>query len=148
MKQDVIISISVRQDFEDSEDEVIELMTQGVMEYEDDKLYKISYKESEMTGLEGTITTFFVEKQRITLTREGSIHSKMSFESGKRHASIYDTPYGSMDVEVHTKIFHHDITAQGGDIALEYDIEISKNILGNNFFQIKVQLPKGHSPIQ
>lgn len=142
MTQDVIISIMVKQDFEDSEDEVIELMTQGTMTYEQSFPYTISYQESEMTGLEGTTTTFVVEPQRIRLTRVGAVRSSMEFEPGKVHQSAYDTPYGSMDVEVRTRSFRHNISETGGEIALDYDIEISKNVLGNNFFQIKVSLPK------
>lgn len=142
MKQDVIISIAVKQDFEDSEDEVIELLTQGTMEFDGTSRYVIAYEESEITGLAGTTTTFIVDPQRIMLTRVGAVRSQMEFELGKRHQSAYDTPYGSMDVEVHTRSFQHNISPTGGEITLEYNIEIGKNILGNNFFHIKVSLPK------
>lgn len=145
MKQDVIIAISVKQDYGDDQDEVIELVTQGIMEQESPTKYKISYEESEMTGLQGTTTTFWVEPTRILLRRVGAVSSVMEFEQGKRHQSAYDTPYGAMDVEVHTRSFHQDISTQGGRIDLEYDIEISKKILGNNFFQIQVSLPKHRS---
>lgn len=141
MMQNVIISIMVKQAFEDEEDEVLELVTQGTMEY-DEPHYILSYEESEMTGLDGTTTTFFIEPHRIVLIRNGVVQSRMEFEQGKRHNSAYDTPYGSMEVEVHTRTLRHNITDKGGEILLEYNIEISKNIIGKNFFQIKVAFPK------
>ncbi len=142
MKQDVIISIMVKQDFEDQEDENLELLTRGTMERRENG-YEISYQESEMTGLEGTTTTFFIEEKKVTLTRRGAVKSVMKFEKGIRHSSIYDTAYGAMDVEVHTTAFAQSIDEAGGEITLDYNIEISKTIVGNNFFQIKVSLPKG-----
>ncbi len=141
MKQEVVISIAVKQDYQDGEDEVMELVTKGTMEYQDESAYEIYYEESEMTGLEGTTTRFFIEKDAISLVREGSVRSRMQFELGKRHKSAYVTAYGAMDVEVHTRHFAHNISPQGGEIALEYDIEISQNVLGNNFFHIKVSIP-------
>lgn len=52
-----------------------------------------------------------------------------------------------MDVEVHTTAFSQNITPVGGEITLDYNIEISKTIVGNNFFQIKVALPKEKQPL-
>ncbi len=146
MKQDVIISIMVKQDYDDQEAELMELVTRGVME-ENKGAYKISYEETEMTGLGGTTTTFFINQDKIVLTREGTVRSYMEFEEGRRHNSIYDTPYGSMDVEVHTTTFAQNISQTGGEITLDYNIEISKNVVGNNFFQIKVALPKSRKPL-
>ncbi len=146
MKQDVIISIMVKQDYEDQEEELMELVTRGVME-EHKGAFRISYEETEMTGLGGTTTTFLVDDDRIVLTREGTVRSYMQFEEGRRHNSIYDTPYGTMDVEVHTTAFAQNIGKTGGEITLDYNIEISKTIVGNNFFQIKVALPKEKKPL-
>lgn len=145
MKQDVVISIMVKQASQEGEDEVIELLTRGTLEQTPEQDYLLSYEESEMTGLEGTTTIFFIQDKRIVLERRGAISSRMEFELGQRHHSSYNTMYGSMDVEVHTKLFAHSITPKGGEITLDYNIEISKTILGNNFFLIKVTLPEPRS---
>lgn len=147
--QEVLISIQVKQDFEEEGEHVMELLTQGEMKLADSGGYCISYEESEMTGLEGTTTTFMVHDKQITLTRAGAVRSYMHFEEGRRHQSSYDTPYGSMDVEIHTTKFFQSITETGGEISLDYQIEISRNIVGNNFFRIKVSLPtKGNTKVQ
>lgn len=81
MTQNVIISIMVKQDYEDQEAELMELVTHGVME-EEKGSFKISYEETEMTGLGGTTTTFLVQEDKIVLTREGTVRSYMQFEEG------------------------------------------------------------------
>ena len=94
------ISIKGTQSYEQQEDDVIELVTEGRLEREDEGHFTLSYQESEVTGLEGTLTTFQIEPERITLMRLGGVNSEMVFELGRRHLSMYDTrtarwPWGS-----------------------------------------------------
>ena len=95
MENNVIISIKGKQSYEDMEDETIELVTEGRLDPVGTEGYTLSYQESELTGLEGTLTTFQIEPERITLLRIGEVNSQMVFEQGRRHLSLYDTPYGS-----------------------------------------------------
>ena len=53
MKRDVVLSIRGRQRYADQEPEVIELVTNGTMEFRGGG-WDISYQESELTGLEGS----------------------------------------------------------------------------------------------
>ena len=59
MKQDVVLSIRGRQRYADQEPEIIELVTDGTMEFRDGG-WDISYEESDLTGLAGVTTTFRV----------------------------------------------------------------------------------------
>ena len=70
MKQDVILTICGRQTYEGQEPDVIELTTDGTMEFHDGA-WNISDEESELTGLQGVTTTFRVEPGRVTLNRTG-----------------------------------------------------------------------------
>ena len=98
MDKSVIISIKGRQSYENVEDETIELVTEGLLAKEGEGAYTLSYQESELTGLEGTLTTFQIEDGRITLMRHGEVNSQMVFEEGRRHLSMYNTPYGALAV--------------------------------------------------
>lgn len=69
MENNVIISIKGKQSYEDMEDETIELVTEGRLDPDGTEGYTLSYQESELTGLEGTLTTFQIEPERITLLR-------------------------------------------------------------------------------
>lgn len=96
MEKDVIISIKGTQKYENADQDVIELVTEGRLEREGGS-YTLSYQESELTGLEGTLTTFQIEPERVTLLRVGEYNSQMVFEEGRRHMAMYNTPYGSHD---------------------------------------------------
>ena len=59
MKKDVIISLVGTQE-NDGEKDKIELITEGSM-YKKGDSYYITYKESQLTGMEGTTTTVKVQ---------------------------------------------------------------------------------------
>ena len=142
MENNVIISIQGKQSFEDAGEETIELVTEGRLEEDGQAGYTLSYQESELTGLEGTLTTFQIEKNRITLLRIGEFNSQMVFEEGRRHLSMYETPYGALSVGVNTRRMRSDLGLAGGNIEIDYAIEIDHAVAGQNLFRIQVREKK------
>ena len=143
MDKSVIISIKGKQSYEDVEDETIELVTEGLLNKEGEGEYTLSYQESALTGLEGTLTTFQVEQGRIPLMRIGEVTSQMVFEEGRRHLSMYDTPYGALAIGINTRRMRSSLGEHGGDIEIDYAIEIDHAMAGQNLFQINVREKKG-----
>ena len=135
----VIISIRGMQSYEQVEDEAIELVTEGRLEDEGGGHYLLSYQESELTGLEGTLTTLQIEKDRIILLRMGEVNSQMVFQEGRRHLSMYNTPYGALSVGISTRRMKSDLRRDGGKIEIDYAIEIDHAMAGENLFQIQVK---------
>ena len=60
MDKSVIISIKGVQSTDNGQPEVIELVTEGKLLDCGDAGYTLTYQESQLTGLEGTLTTFQV----------------------------------------------------------------------------------------
>ena len=139
MDKSVIISIKGRQSYENVEDETIELVTEGLLAKEGEGAYTLSYQETELTGLEGTLTTFQIEDGRITLMRHGEVNSQMVFEEGRRHLSMYNTPYGALAVGIKTHSMDCRMDDHGGSIEINYAIEIEHAVAGQNLFQIQVR---------
>ena len=139
MDKSVIISIKGRQSYENVEDETIELVTEGLLAKEGEGAYTLSYQESELTGLEGTLTTFQIEKNRITLLRIGEFNSQMVFEQGRRHLSMYNTPYGALAVGINTRRMKVELAGLEGRIEITYAIEIDHAVAGENCFKIDVK---------
>ena len=129
MKQDVVLRIRGRQSYEDQEPDVIELVTEGVMEFSDGG-WEISYEESELTGLAGVTTTFRVEPGMVTLRRTGKLRSEMVFQEGVRHESLYQMEFGALLMAVTAKQVFFDIVPDGGIIDLCYSIEIENSAAG------------------
>ncbi len=129
MKQAVMLSIRGRQAYREQEPDVIELMTEGVMEQREDG-WDLSYEESELTGLAGVTTTFRVETGKITLTRTGALNSQMIFQEGTVHESLYQMEFGALMISVMASKIRADITEAGGVIDLVYAIEIEQTAAG------------------
>ena len=142
MEQDVVISIKGMQKYEGNDPDTVELVTAGRL-MKDKAGYTLSYQESEITGLEGTLTTIQVEGEQVTLMRMGEFNSQMVFQEGRRHLSMYNTPYGAMSVGVNTRHLLADLSDKGGDIEIDYAIEIDHAIAGRSVFQIKVREADG-----
>ena len=138
MEKNVVISIKGMQKYNDTDPDVIELVTQGRLTREGGS-YTLSYQESELTGLEGTLTTIQVDGEQVTLMRVGEFTSQMVFQEGRRHLSMYNTPYGAMAIGVNTRHLLAELNDQGGDIEIDYSIEIDHALAGRNVFQISVK---------
>lgn len=129
MKREVVLFIQGRQRYENQEPEVIELTTEGTMEFRDSG-WDISYQESALTGLEGVTTTFRVEPGKVILTREGALKSQMVFEEGVDHDSLYQMPFGALLLTVRATSVLFDIVPDGGMIDLSYQICIENTEAG------------------
>ncbi len=130
MKKQVILSICGRQNYVDQEPDTIELVTEGTLEYRDGG-WDVCYQESELTGLKGVNTTFRIEGDTITLTRDGGLASQMVFQEGKFHESLYQTEFGfAMMITVCASKVKWDLTENGGSVDLTYAIEIENSAAG------------------
>ena len=129
MKQKVVLCVRGKQSYEDQEPEVIELVTEGEMEFTDGG-WNIRYEESDLTGLEGVTTTFRVEPGKVILTRTGKLHSQMVFEQGVSHDSLYQMEFGALMITVCAQLLFYDLTPDGGTIDLVYSIDIEQTAAG------------------
>ena len=128
MKQ-VVLSIRGRQTYAGQEPEVIELTTEGTMEFRDGG-WDICYEESELTGLAGVTTTFRVEPGKVVLDRTGKLRSQMIFQPGVAHDSLYQMEFGALMIRVRADHVFFDILPDGGVIDLVYSIEIENTEAG------------------
>ena len=147
MEKDVVISIKGIQKYENTDPDVIELVTAGRLTRVGES-YTLSYQESELTGLEGTLTTIQVDGEQVTLMRVGEFTSQMVFQEGRRHLSMYNTPYGAMAIGVNTRHLLAEMDDRGGEIEIDYAIEIDHSVAGRNTFQINVKEAEGAAGLQ
>ncbi len=119
------------------------LVTEGKY-YKKDNAYYITYKESEVTGMEGTTTTVKVSDGRITLMRFGSVNSQFIFEQGQKHVSYYDTMHGAFTIGVFTNDMNINVNDSGGEIWVDYQLEVDNNKSGVNDFHMHIR-EAGHS---
>ena len=138
MNKDVIISISGWQFTDDCDGETLELVTEGKLA-RDGELYSITYDESELTGLDGTTTMLEIDKDRIVLSRRGNVDSQLVFEQGKKHMGFYETMFGAFTVGVSTRKISSTIADTGGNIEIDYTVEVDHALAGQNNFRLNVR---------
>ena len=112
--KDVIISITGTQDAPHGEDNTIELVTEGKYCFKDGR-GKLTYMESELTGMAGTKTSFTFSPDEVVLSREGTLTSCMIFRQGTKNTFLYDTPYGSTTMGLDTHSIRSTLGEKGGE---------------------------------
>ena len=137
-KLPVLLSIRGEQYFDDIDTDATELMTEGTMVLTEDGMV-LSYQESQLTGMEGTTTTFEVKGPRVTLIRSGTVNSQMVFEEGRQHTSLYETPFGELTVDIQTSTLKHNLTQRGGVMEIKYSIAVEHTVTGRYCFKIRVR---------
>ncbi len=142
MEENVIISIKGSQLYEGQAPDVTELVTGGTLRREKEG-YTIAYQETELTGLEGTTTKLRIEGPKVTLLRQGSVNSQMVFEVGRKHLSMYETPYGALAVGIETRRMKNTVDEAGGELEIDYAIEIDNLLAGKSQFQLNVKKKPG-----
>jgi uncharacterized beta-barrel protein YwiB (DUF1934 family) len=136
--QKVTIRVKGTQTDQDSQSD-IELFTDGTYIHSAKGESVLSYSESEITGMEGTRTTFRVSPQGVvTLTREGAVNTVMTFEPGKKQTILYNTPYGAASLGVNARTVRSKLGKNGGNLELEYALDSENLLLGLNKFDITV----------
>ncbi len=129
MKRNAVLAIRGTQTYAGQEPEVIELVTEGTMEFRNGG-WDISYEESALTGLEGVTTTFRVEPGRVLLNRTGKLQSQMIFEEGVPHDTLYQMAFGTLMMTVKATFVFFDIVEDGGSIDLSYNLDIENTEAG------------------
>lgn len=139
MRMPAMLSIRGSQSYLGQDPEVVELMTEGFLEQTEDG-WKLGYEESDLTGLEGVTTTFLIVPGKITLSREGRLNSKMEFEQGVYHDSLYQMEFGALMITVCAKKVAYDITQHGGTVDLAYGIEIEQSAAGAIEYHLDIRV--------
>ncbi len=136
--KDVIISITGLQNDPDGGRDEVELVTAGQYGIEDDEI-RLTYDESELTGLNGTRTTFSVNPLGVVLRREGSLNAEMVFQQGKKNIFLYETPFGSATMGVDTRRIDTRLGEHGGDLEIDYAVDFNHKPVGRNQFKINIR---------
>ena len=123
----------VPQDPEETEEQVdngpnvTEMYAEGTL-LSNEKRIAVLYDETELTGMEGTRTRLFFAKQNpgmVSLSRDGTVKTALHFETGRQHITVYQTPYLTCELCVHTYELENRLSSEGGTLHLRYDLKIS-----------------------
>ena len=138
MNKDVLITIHSIQNIDGRDCDGPELITQGTYDYAPDGV-RLSYMESELTGLDGTRTDLHIKPEEVVLSRRGSVNAQMVFRRGEKQRFRYQTDFGALNLGVSTKRLETTLDEHGGDVEIEYDLNFNQSYLSRNRFLINVR---------
>lgn len=139
MKKDVLISIKGVYNFEDEEQDIVELFTTGQY-YKKDGDYYICYDESEATGFDGSKTVLRVEQERqVTMERTGNANTQLIVQNGVRHQCHYDMGFGDMMIGIRGSLIQSTLNDHGGDLRFRYSMDVNSLIASENELIVNVK---------
>ena len=136
MDKKVIVSVKSKQ-MVDREEENIELVTPGKF-YKKENIYYVVYDETEISGMEGTTTTMKIGSEEVNLIRFGTTTTRLNFRKGIRDISLYQTPYGVLELVIDPFLIDIDMNDNGGEVKLSYGLEAGGQKASTNELHIKI----------
>lgn len=137
IKKAIISVSSSRKDEKDN----IQVVTLGSFYKEDDSYYA-KYKETEVSGMEGTDTTFKIDKDSFSLMRIGTTNTSMDFNKKIKSMSVYDTPYGAIELKIKTNKLEINVDETGGDVYIDYSLSISGQEYQDTKLKVNIKIEK------
>lgn len=138
MPKNVLIQVISAQSYEEGHNDRVEFTTVGTL-HNREGIYYIIYRDTEISGLAGVTTSLKVEPAKLTLNRMGGVDHKQVFERGIRHGSPYVTPHGALFFEIDTENMEIDLTEQGGNITLKYNLFSDDHCISHNSLRINIK---------
>ena len=120
------------------EAEEIGLSTGGNFAYRDNTFY-ISYDEEPSDGIPGSKIIIKATDDKVTLTRNGYVPTKLYIEKGKRHLCHYGTEFGQMLIGISAISIDCELNKGGGRLRFVYEIDINSDKCSKNEIDMKIR---------
>lgn len=123
------------------------LTTYGIAEKTPDGAVRISYEDSEITGLLGCLTTFvLVPDGSVVLLRRGELRTCMIFRRGIRQVCEYGADGNVSTVVLHTHRLEYETGEAGGRLFAEYSVEVRGTVVERNGIDLSYRITETSAP--
>lgn len=138
----VLVTIQSCARRDDDSEEPISLMTTGTLRLEDDAAV-LTYQEILDESIPPQTVSVTAREDMISMQREGDYATQMAFQRGQRYEGVYQTPYGSMDMAIFCTRLHYDLSENGGEIFLAYQMDMNGQFAGMHQMHMQVMVQNG-----
>lgn len=126
----------------DGETSSTELSTTGRLAEKNNGVQELTFKEffsdGQSTHESLTVVTFH-EQGRLSMVRQGVFNTELLFEENKRYTSLYNTPYGTLDLGVYTKLAKLVCENEEKYIELCYTLDNMGEIISENYIKFTIK---------
>ena len=106
--------------------------------YIDGNVHKITYVEEAPGFDEIILNTIIVKKNRIEIIKEGVVNSRMIFANNCSFKTSYSTPFGTLAMEMETKLLLIDMSDEEINVYVEYVLYMDRSKASNSKMRIHV----------
>lgn len=136
MTKDVLITVSgVQMDIDETP---IELVTTGTYYWKNGKHYVLYEEQTEEQGPVTKNTVKFYDGH-FEMTKKGGANSFLLFDRGKKSSSVYNTPFGPLQIDVVTKEMSMTDSEDELRVYVKYTLDINYNFVSECEVHFKVQ---------
>lgn len=140
MKKEV--KVSIRGIHNNTKEETVEVVSLGEMFEKDNQIY-VSYEEAadDVSGEDCEIikSMMKVKPDQIEIIKRGPTETHMIFVEDKDTLSYYSTPFGELEVSIHTDRLERIQMDSGFRILLEYVLEVNATHMSDCNVEIRVE---------
>ena len=124
------------------DEEGMEFLTKGRFVKKGDALYLI-YEETDLSGQDGWTTSLKISDGKVRIKRYGEgadAQSAIEFEQGKKWGGFYETPFGSIPLEVFTNAVDNRIDSETVTGSVELDCSVSLRGLSESRNILRIEI--------
>lgn len=136
LKKRALITITSCKDNE--ADSAIEVVSPGEFERKED-FYLAVYDETEISGMQGTKTSLMIGLENLTLLRVGTTNAEMKFKKDNKEITLYNTPYGVIEMKIETKDLKINMSENGGEVLVNYSLAIAGEKPQNTTLKVNIK---------
>ena len=129
-------------DYEFGDNNLFDFNTVGYIKDDGDSI-EIQYSESDLTGLGRSFTKINISKEpspKVIISRFGEFNTFLIFENGKRHNCAYQDTQSPYQLCVQTHNMKCKMSPTGGQLKLDYILEINGTTAERNRFTLTVEV--------
>lgn len=148
MDRDVYISIRGLHQLldDDGNDKDVELVSPGHT-YKRNGKHFVAYQEQFALDMKPQNTTVKIDKDSLSVTSYGKMGTQLCFQPGKRNLSVYETPFGCLQLGITTQSLKMKLDEHNWDIDVHYSLDINNQFADDREVFIRVQDGKGENHI-
>ena len=137
MTKEILLSISGLH-LVNGEDGNVEVVSAGDYSNRGGKHYLL-YDEVE-EGMSGhTSNVIKIGENSLEITKKGLLNTRMVLEKGKRHRTIYQTPFGNLEIGLTGQELQVTETEENIDIRVEYVLEINEENMSECTIEMNIK---------
>ena len=126
---------------EEEREDGMEFITEGRFARKGDAMYLI-FEESELSGVEGYTTSLKITGEKVRMKRygeEGGIETAIEFEKGRKFTGWYETPFGTVAIEVLTNDVENKLEPDGaGTLGIDCSVSLKGLIESRNLLRFEI----------